>query len=161
MSDYYKMDKIIIGEVLLIFIFFLLFWYRDVQTFFMENNMGRLLLILLFMVYYYLDKYLGLLFCLMIIFVHHINKRESFSVYTENMNNNLEVAEDDFRQKNCANGELVYKGNAVKKDMMEHVFPEITFADTKCNPCDPTCAFNIIEEEGQNDQPELHVSTMM
>lgn len=51
----------------------------------------------------------------------------------------------EFREENCRNGELIYKNNKVKKDMAEFVFPELKLGDNKCNPCDKTCRFSIIE----------------
>ena len=54
-----------------------------------------------------------------------------------------------FRKSNCdANGKLKYKGGTVRPEMSDHVFREIEFPNNsaKCNPCDPTCEFSIIEE---------------
>jgi hypothetical protein len=52
----------------------------------------------------------------------------------------------EFRQQFCKNGHLVHKGQIVKPEMSEHVFPEIVQADFhKCNICDPACSFNIRE----------------
>ena len=52
-----------------------------------------------------------------------------------------------FRRENCSNGQLVKDGLPVRREMVDHVFREIHFADefAKCNPCDPKCNFSILE----------------
>jgi hypothetical protein len=52
---------------------------------------------------------------------------------------------NDFRQEYCDAGKLKYKGMEVNAEMTEHVFPEIQFKGSKCNPCNETCVFSIIE----------------
>jgi hypothetical protein len=54
-----------------------------------------------------------------------------------------------FRKEHCdKQGRLMHNGSAVRAEMADHVFREIQFQDetAKCNPCDPTCQFSIIEE---------------
>lgn len=54
-----------------------------------------------------------------------------------------------FRKEHCdKNGNLMHNGSSVRAEMADHVFREIQFPDdtAKCNPCDPTCQFSIIEE---------------
>lgn len=58
----------------------------------------------------------------------------------------------EFRQKHCSKGHLVHKGQIVKPEMAEHIFPEIEQGPYhKCNICDPSCGFNVnlihIEDE--------------
>lgn len=56
---------------------------------------------------------------------------------------------DVFRKTNCdAKGQLKYKGSTVRPEMADHVFREIQFPNNsaKCNPCDESCEFSIIEE---------------
>jgi hypothetical protein len=49
-----------------------------------------------------------------------------------------------FRQKHCSKGHLIHKGQIVKPEMAEHVFPEIKQDSFhKCNICDPECSFNL------------------
>lgn len=53
----------------------------------------------------------------------------------------------EFRKIHCDKGHLVNKGQHVRSDIAEHVFPEIEFHNEKCNVCDPTCNFSIIEKQ--------------
>jgi len=59
------------------------------------------------------------------------------------------VVRRTFRKDNCENGRLVHRGMDVHPEMSDHVFREIKFDNEfhKCNPCDPTCSFSIIEEK--------------
>jgi len=56
---------------------------------------------------------------------------------------------DNFRREHCDDrNRLKYKGGVVRPEMADHVFREIKFPDnsSKCNPCDESCEFSIIEE---------------
>jgi hypothetical protein len=56
------------------------------------------------------------------------------------------VARDTFIKEKCKNGVLMYKDFPVKPEMADHIFSEIQFnTKTRCNPCDPTCNYSIIE----------------
>jgi hypothetical protein len=52
-----------------------------------------------------------------------------------------------FRESHCSAGTLVKKGVPVKIEMAEHVFPELAFEDTLCNPCASNCKFSIISKK--------------
>jgi hypothetical protein len=56
------------------------------------------------------------------------------------------VAKDEFIKEKCKNGVLMYKDFPVKSEMADHVYGEIKYnGKNKCNPCDRTCDYNIIE----------------
>ena len=62
-----------------------------------------------------------------------------------------------FRQKHCKKGHLVHKGQVVKPEMAEHVFPQVTQDSFhKCNICDPACSFDLglIEKEDELVNPK-------
>jgi hypothetical protein len=55
-------------------------------------------------------------------------------------------AKDEFIKEKCKNGVLMYKDLPVKTEMADHVYNEIKFdKSVKCNPCDRTCDYNIVE----------------
>ena len=57
-----------------------------------------------------------------------------------------------FRQNHCSKGHLLHKGQIVKPEMAEHVFPEIEQNSFhKCNLCDPSCSFNVRKLEIEDD----------
>jgi hypothetical protein len=53
-----------------------------------------------------------------------------------------------FRNEHCVKGQLMHQGSRVRPEMADHVFREIQFPSdsAKCNPCDKTCEFSIIED---------------
>jgi hypothetical protein len=75
---------------------------------------------------------------------------EGFSIITVDQFN---VAKDEFIKEKCKNGVLMYKDFPVKSEMADHVYSEIKFNEkTKCNPCDRTCNYNIIEAKLATEQ---------
>jgi hypothetical protein len=50
-----------------------------------------------------------------------------------------------FRKENCRAGVLHHRGSEINPEMTQHIFREIRMEGEKCNPCDPDCAFSIIE----------------
>ena len=58
------------------------------------------------------------------------------------------AAKEEFIKEKCKNGVVMYKDMPVKPEMVDHVFSEINFTTkTKCNPCDRTCAYSIVESK--------------
>jgi len=69
---------------------------------------------------------------------------------------------DVFRKSNCdQKGQLKYKGSTVRPEMADHVFREIQFPSNsaKCNPCDESCDFSIIEERLNREEGLRPVSS--
>jgi MinD superfamily P-loop ATPase len=53
-----------------------------------------------------------------------------------------------FRQIHCSKGHLIHKGQVIKPEMAEHVFPEIKQNNFhKCNICDHNCEFNFLDKQ--------------
>jgi hypothetical protein len=50
-----------------------------------------------------------------------------------------------FRKEHCRKGHLVSKEQKVPIDMAQHVYPEVSFVNEKCNICDSTCDFTVSE----------------
>jgi len=69
---------------------------------------------------------------------------------------------DVFRKTNCdTKGNLKFKGSIVRPEMADHVFREIQFPDNsaKCNPCNESCDFSIIEERINQEEKLRPVSS--
>lgn len=78
--------------------------------------------------------------------------KEHMTNYTElyddlDASSSKEKAKDAFRKQSCDKSVLMQKGLEVKKDMAEHVYPELKFTDGTCNACDKACDFSIIESK--------------
>lgn len=53
-----------------------------------------------------------------------------------------------FRKQYCdRKGNLTLRGEHVKPEMAERAFGGALISPQKCNPCDPTCDFNVVEEK--------------
>jgi hypothetical protein len=66
------------------------------------------------------------------------------------------VAKDEFIKEKCKNGVLMYKDFPVKSEMADHVYSEIKYTGkNKCNPCDRTCDYNIIEAKLETEKKLL------
>ena len=179
------MDKIIISEITLIFIFFIILSNDSIKFFLMETIIGNILTILAFFAYYYLDKYIGVVFCFMIIYIYYNSPIEPFftplritnaqSVSPRSLTSAHNVcdlnaqrckkspvvnSEEYFRKTNCFDNKLFYKGKEVKNDMVEHVYPEINFENNTCNPCDKKCDITILEQRDGSNEQEIGFSTL-
>jgi len=63
------------------------------------------------------------------------------------------AVKDEFIKEKCKNGVLMYKDFPVKSEMADHVYSEIKFdGKSKCNPCDRTCNYNIIEAKLETEK---------
>jgi hypothetical protein len=70
------------------------------------------------------------------------------SLYPVISKEDFNTAKDEFIKEKCKNGIIMYKDMPVKTEMVDHIFSEINFTTkTKCNPCDRTCAYSIIESK--------------
>ena len=62
-------------------------------------------------------------------------------------------AKDEFIKEKCKNGVLMYKDFPVKSEMADHVYSEIKYnGKNKCNPCDRTCDYNIVEAKLETEK---------
>ncbi len=71
---------------------------------------------------------------------------EEFSNQVDAFASAFASARDTFIRDKCLNGVLMHKGFPVKSEMADHVYSEIQFnTRTRCNPCDKTCDYSIVE----------------
>jgi hypothetical protein len=129
-----------------------------------HTSLGRLLAVAIIVYYTKIDKLFGVFICVLTIysyqlenFEHMLNISEGFlwdmtftpyeqHVY-DRLNTELTERQKTFRQTNCSKGVLVNKGIPVNNEMAEHVFPELKFDGSACNPCDTTCAFSLLSQK--------------
>jgi len=60
--------------------------------------------------------------------------------------------EDNFRENHCEKEKLIYKSQPVKHENVEHIFPELSFTDETCNPCDKNCGISISNRLDQQEE---------
>jgi hypothetical protein len=63
--------------------------------------------------------------------------------------NDASTENSTFRETHCKNGNFTFKNMSVKPEMLEHIFPEIHFNGEKCNVCDSTCGFTLLNTPEQ------------
>lgn len=79
------------------------------------------------------------------------------SVYGSNTNTQEGMTViDQFRNEHCKGTTLMHKDMKVKPDMVEHIYPNIQFNNGKCNICDRTCDFSIIETRLKTEKALLY-----
>jgi hypothetical protein len=152
-----------IAKLLPLFLFYLFFAFPDDFLYISISPLGRFISILLILFYSLINTYSGLTMCVTVIvyynlsFVEKTSKFDSFMLVgnnsftpftIENFNNKEENEEqkNDFRQKNCENGQLKHKKNKVHIENCEHIYPDLEFTQSQCNPCDKSCGFTIREQ---------------
>lgn len=72
---------------------------------------------------------------------------ENVYVYDNLVDKSLLDFKQTFKKENCIQGQLKYKNMNVKDELVDHIFPEIEYADEKCNPCADSCKYSIIENK--------------
>jgi hypothetical protein len=150
-----------IADFALIILITLFAFYPDRMIPLSHTSLGRLLAVALIIYYTKVDVIFGVFICVLTIyyyqmenFEHMLNISEgflwdmTFTPYDQEVYDRLNVElverQKTFRETNCSKGVLVNKGIPVNNEMAEHVFPELKFSGSPCNPCDTTCAFSIL-----------------
>jgi hypothetical protein len=168
--------KQVIIEFIPIILLFLLLTYTEKMVEWANTGLGKLLVVLIILFYSSIDKLYGVLVCLLFILFYQsdifnniLNKcsKENFEPMLDNIVTHSAVKQLEpisyneqyqlpkvnmesvkgFRQEHCEKGHLVNKGQKIKIDIADHVYPEISFHDEKCNICDSNCGFNIVEKQ--------------
>jgi hypothetical protein len=145
-----------------------------------NSVLGKLCAIMMIMYYTRMDFIYGTISCFIVILYYQmlvveenfepssvktkVYKRDSKLVDSKLVDSKLvdpeiisieqfHAAKDEFIKEKCKNGVLMYKDLPVKSEMADHIYSEIKFnTQQKCNPCDRTCDYNIIEAKLKTEQ---------
>jgi hypothetical protein len=120
--------------------------------------LGKLLAVLLIIFYTIYDTIAGVFVCGLVVLYYQCRffegfeeeLQEAFEVLKSNSNTKESLTPElrsQFESQYCKNGQLKYKNNGVKTEMVDHVFPELKFKNEKCNPCSSDCDYSVIEEK--------------
>jgi hypothetical protein len=147
-----------------------LYLYYKETAVFAHSILGKLVAIVLILLYTNADVLYGALVCALVIFYYQTDYVEGFAM-EDILNEGLEeLGVEDFSdfdmtdaipfigyeqtpvqktfvKNNCHEGRLKHKAMNVKSEMAPHVFAELNYTGSHCNPCSPTCGFSIIEEK--------------
>jgi hypothetical protein len=72
----------------------------------------------------------------------------------EGFTNHNETSEDEFRKTNCINGQLHKNNQVINDEEVGLYFPQLSFKNRQCNPCNPQCKISITQTK-INVQEEL------
>jgi len=139
------MYKNIIFQFIPIIIIFMFTVYPNVAIFWSNTILGKIIATAIVLFYSTVDVSYGIMASLLIVLYYQMGNQ-----YSEGMENDLR---NQFEKQYCENGVLKYKSMQVKPEMTEHVFPEIEYEheSLKCNPCNATCKYKVIEERVANE----------
>jgi NAD-dependent dihydropyrimidine dehydrogenase PreA subunit len=139
------MYKKLIFQFIPIILIFLFVVYPKNAIFWSNTILGKIIAIIIVLFYSTVDIAYGIMVSLLFVLYYQMGNQ-----YSEGMENDLRK---QFEKQYCENGVLKYKTMQVKPEMTEHIFPEIEYEDEtlKCNPCDSTCNYKIIEERITNE----------
>jgi hypothetical protein len=76
------------------------------------------------------------------------------------VNDAKQELKDQFIKEYCDGNTLKHKNTIIKPDMMQHIFPQVSFISNQCNPCDKTCEFSIIESKLITEEKMKPISTL-
>ena len=150
-----------IADFALIILITLFVFYPERMIPLSHTSLGRLLAVAMIVYYTKIDVLMGVFICVLTIYYYQMENYEhmlnisegflwdmTFTPYDQEVYDklNMELVERQrtFREANCSKGTLIHKGVPVNIEMTEHVFPELKFDGSSCNPCDTTCAFSIL-----------------
>lgn len=67
---------------------------------------------------------------------------------------------DQFVKEYCDGNKIKHKNTSIKPEMMQHIFPQVSFNSNHCNPCDKNCEFSIIESKLILEEKMKPISTL-
>jgi hypothetical protein len=76
------------------------------------------------------------------------------------VNDAKQELKNQFIKEYCDGNTLKHKNTNIKPDMMQHIFPQVSFISNQCNPCDKTCEFSIIESKLITEEKMKPISTL-
>lgn len=92
---------------------------------------------------------------------------EYFSLYLDEVpdkkipvNDAKQELKDQFIKEYCHGNTLKHKNTSIKPEMMQHIFPQVSFNSNHCNPCDKNCEFSIIENKLITEEKMKPISTL-
>jgi hypothetical protein len=155
-NEYY--NKIIKNFIPIVILFLFIFHSNEFIKY-SDTVLGKLLAVLIIIYYTTIDTLIGLFVCVIIILFYqtiHCKGLDNIENYKNVKKENMETLfRTQFENEYCENGNLMYKGTKIKKDIIPHIFPEIKFVNELCNPCDVNCEYNVIEEDLINKHREM------
>jgi len=150
-----------ISELIVVLVILLFASYPKQFVPFSHTSLGRFLAVTIIVFFTKKNAILGLLVCVAVIayyqmddYKYMLNVPEGFlweltyTPYSTEVYDNLyNQLNGNFRREHCSAGKLMHKGLPVRAEMAEHVFPELKFGGSPCDPCNARCNFKILQNK--------------
>ena len=173
-ANYFKNNSVVM-QFIPIFLILAYVTHQYEFTMLSHSILGKLFAVVLILYYTRMDFVYGTVCCAVVIWYYQQTEMEGFELekkkkddFVADDGTNLptleespsfegfetsiltidqfNTAKDEFIKEKCKNGVLMYKDFPVKSEMAVHVYSEIKYnGKNKCNPCDRTCDYNIVE----------------
>lgn len=173
-ANYFKNNSVVM-QFIPIFLILAYVTHQYEFTMLSHSILGKLFAVVLILYYTRMDFVYGTVCCAVVIWYYQQTEMEGFELekkkkddFVADDGTNLptleespsfegfetsiltidqfNTAKDEFIKEKCKNGVLMYKDFPVKSEMADHVYSEIKYnGKNKCNPCDRTCDYNIVE----------------
>lgn len=137
-------DNLFLFFPILIITLFVL--YPDESIIASHTLLGKMVIVLFIIFYTFKDAIYGILVTLLTILYY---QTEIYETMIDRTNSELLVDNSSFKESHCKDGHLTFKNMVVKPEMAEHIFPNIQFKGDRCNVCDSTCGFTILNQPEQ------------
>ena len=123
-----------IGIILL----FILNWYLSMMSF--DGYLGKLISLILLVLIASRSTILGIIGVIIIIKKHGLSME-----FMSNSESETQKAarKADFKNAHCKKGKLMKGKDEISMKDLASAFPNIDFAEEKCNPCDESCNFYV------------------
>ena len=152
-----------VGQLMPLLLFYAFFAFPDQMLASSITPLGRFISIVIITFYTCIHPLYGLAMCAFIILYYQMDCVEGFAANTEYYTELLTAEpvlhiwnskydryseyfttkEDEFRQDHCEKDTLMHKSQTVKPENASHIFPELSFTNDTCNPCDKNCGISI------------------
>lgn len=181
--DFFKLTINFIPIILL----YLFATYTTEFAKFSHTIIGKAFAVLLILFYVKLDFLIGFFVCALVVFYYQTDYIESFDNMMkdnikvhpidvdadadtdekiektdENFETLYNVGDSDnatceFRKTHCKKGHLMHKGQIIKPEMSEFIYPIKQKSEyTKCNICDATCDFDTLNKRIEDESQLIH-----
>lgn len=141
------LTNIAVGIVLLI----ILNWYLSMMSF--DGYLGKLISLILLVLIASRSTILGIIGVIIIIKKHGLSMEFMSNSEPETQK---AARKADFKNAHCKKGKLMKDKKEISMKDLASAFPNIDFAEEKCNPCDESCNFYVqSSDEKISDEEKL------
>lgn len=154
-----KMPKYSVDLIIILILVLISFTRPYLLVNFINTTLGRFIIIIIISFMAMKNTYLGLFAVLVFSLLRNNEIFEGFE-NTENKRvefNNINRDQyeiDTWRQQYCEKNKVMLNGKEIQSKDIKNKFPNISFLEEDCNPCDLGCRFELSSANAQLDNDE-------